>query len=99
VIAIDLFIYSLAAFGLAYIVGWSKLSLPLRERLNPKSLFLALLECPACLGTWVGFAAGYWAWSRGFSSLGWQMSVAVGGLYTCASNLILARLTGLLEGT
>ena len=57
---IDLFVYTISAFGLAYIVGHSKISLPFRERLGRNEfgddppwwtvirLFaLTLLECPA----------------------------------------------------
>lgn len=68
-----LLVYFLGAFGLAYIVGHSTLSLPFRQwlggnpiaeppqpgALGPFGDFLcALIECPACFGFWIGLIAG-----------------------------------------
>ena len=64
-----LFQYSLAAFGLAYIVGHSSISLPVRMLMDPgeelktpsqalRSFLLMLAECPACFGFWTGAVAG-----------------------------------------
>lgn len=54
-------LYFLAAFGFAFIVGHSKISLAFREWLAARGgLFLwfaQLLECPACLGFWIGLVA------------------------------------------
>lgn len=53
-------LYFLAAFGFAFIVGHSWISLAFREwaALSEKGLWFAkLLECPACLGFWIGLAA------------------------------------------
>lgn len=60
-----------AAFGLAFIVGWSKISLPARKVLEQAAeyhrynawgwfcgFFLELIECPACFGFWEGFLYG-----------------------------------------
>jgi len=49
--------YLLTTFGFCYVVGHSKISLPVRELLSKALLgrmLLALVECPACLGWWVG---------------------------------------------
>ena len=64
-----LFFYTVAAFGLAYIVGHSVISLPLRLAVDPGpdvdspakvswAWFLMLIECPACFGFWTGLFAG-----------------------------------------
>ncbi len=99
--ALWLLVYALASFGFAFIVGWSKISLPFRMWLGARNQLavvwlLALVECPACLSTWTGFAAGAWAWKHGLTApLGWFTSMWVAGLFTCASSLILARVVGL----
>lgn len=64
-----LFFYTVAAFGLAYIVGHSVISLPIRIAVDPgqelrgprdaaRAWFLMLIECPACFGFWTGLFAG-----------------------------------------
>lgn len=66
---LGLFFYSVAAFGLAYIVGHSGISLPFRMLLDPgeelatpgqaaRSFVLMLMECPACFGFWTGVFSG-----------------------------------------
>ena len=66
---LGLLFYAVAAFGLAYIVGHSVISLPLRLAVDPGpeiktqrdvfwSWFLMLIECPACFGFWTGLFAG-----------------------------------------
>lgn len=73
-------LYVFASFGFAFVLGYSKISLPLRSWLatyekqtqlpwgdkwidNPKVLralvrwLLALLECPACVGFWLGLGS------------------------------------------
>jgi hypothetical protein len=92
-----LFGYSIAAFGLAYIVGHSEITLGLRRYLADGNAFaqfvLALMECPACLGFWIGICAGLnTPW------FGRSVSIAVcAGLYTCGANFILGRTTGLIS--
>lgn len=64
-----LLFYTVAAFGLAYIVGHSAISLPFRMAVDPGpdvttpsrvfwAWFLMLIECPACFGFWTGLFAG-----------------------------------------
>lgn len=56
----------LAAYGLSWILGRSKITLGVRqwldradsEGLSPAGWMLALLECPACTGWWLGIAYG-----------------------------------------
>jgi hypothetical protein len=66
---LGLLFYTVAAFGLAYIVGHSTISLPFRmvidpgpETTTPKAVlaawFLMLIECPACFGFWEGLFFG-----------------------------------------
>jgi hypothetical protein len=90
---ISLLIYSFAAYGFAFIAGDSKISLPLRTWLDRPGLrrwFLALLECPACLGFhigWIAFATGH----APHSIVHWWGAA----LFTTTSNLLLARLSGI----
>lgn len=66
---LGLFFYAIAAFGLAYIVGHSVISLPIRMAIDPgqelrgpadaaRAWILLLAECPACFGFWTGLFAG-----------------------------------------
>lgn len=96
---IHLLIYLLAAFGVAFVVGYSEVSLPIRERLaaRPRAGIWAakLMECPACLGFHIG-----WAYAVGFRPeflpSGWG-AVALLAFATAGSNLILGRIVGLIK--
>lgn len=52
----------LAAFGVAWIMADSKISLPARHwvvsKLGSESLLIQFLECPPCLSFWLGLAWG-----------------------------------------
>lgn len=104
-----LLIYTLAAFGFAYVIGHAKISLPIRTLLQPeesdKSLFavlrwwiLMLLECPACVGFWLGYwtAAFYPAIFRPhlgiFVGIPFCLVVA---LFTCGTNFVISRFSRL----
>jgi predicted ABC-type sugar transport system permease subunit len=90
---VTLAFYTVATFGLAYIVGFSKISFPTREWMaNWKVLEwpLALLECPACLGFWAGLVYGLAITEPPLSALG-------RGLYTCGANFLLAKWSGLIQ--
>lgn len=84
-----LLFYSIACFGLAYILGFSTITFQVRKwlaaRRGAPRLILALIECPACLGFWTGL----------FLGLHWHDPITW-ALFTCGSNFILARLTGLI---
>ena len=99
---LPLFVWLLAAIGFAYIVGHSVISLPVRLYLAgddeaPGALpgLVALLECPACLGTWCGAIAGALAPQWFGASSSW-LGFALGACATCGSNYLLGRATGLL---
>lgn len=54
-----------------------------------------LIECPMCLGWWTGVVSGFTVLSDGrIDSMLWLWAFVV-GLFTSASNFILARLTHL----
>lgn len=105
-----LVLYTFAAFGLAYILGHSKASLPVRNMLAaladtlprvvgaPLAVLLVLLECLACSGTWIGFLYGrFGAASIGELHLGtWSSGVAL-GLFTCGTNFFFGYAMGLLK--
>lgn len=52
----------LSLYGIAWVVGQSKISLPMREELQLKGdigrFFLTLFECVGCFGFWEGLIAG-----------------------------------------
>lgn len=101
---IDFLFFSLASFGFAYIVGHSAISLPFRMRIDPnrgntvrpwhrtRTWFLTLLECPACLGFWQGLLYGALA-RPAWNPYPWYVLA----LITCATNLYLAKITGLMD--
>lgn len=89
----ELIFYTIAAFGLAYILGHSSISLAPRTWLASKSAWLTeLLECPACLGFWIGlfWALPYWGLAD------WRHFLAY-PVYTAGANFLLGRLTRLIE--
>lgn len=99
----ELLLYTVACFGLAFVIGQSKISLPLRLLLEPqddRQVFRVwvtlLLECPACLGFWFGLIYGLaTGFTFGFPLMGPMGAVGL-ALYTCGANLLLSALSGLL---
>ncbi len=101
----------LACFGLAYVVGHSKISLPFRIALDSARVrnrgliswlagwILALIECPACLGFWFGFIARYvWPVFAGVTVTQQRFLSAITlGLITCTTNFIIGTLTRLIH--
>jgi len=98
----DLLVYCLAAFGLAFIVGSSKITLRMRNAIAPlpkadrtlanglRRFFIELIECAACFGFWEGLAALYF-----FSALvprWWILPLLTSGV-----NLLLAKIAGLMN--
>lgn len=101
--------WSFVAFGVAYVVGHSKISLAWRNplmvaRIGAKSpgsralagVVLTLIECPACLGFWEGLV-GYHLGQRWLVPPDLVLPAASFAFFTLVTNLILARVTGLLE--
>lgn len=99
----NLVLYFLAAFGLAYIVGHSAISMPLRLFIagpseKPRVFFttlIELIECPACLGTWIGLIVGGLEPSL-FLQSWWLMGALAGGCATAGVNFLLATWAGLI---
>ena len=105
-----LFFYTVAAFGLAYIIGHSAISLGVRENISwigrrgaPGKLawvatwFLALIECPACFGTWTGLVVGALYPQIVPFALSWPLASLALGLYSAGTGFILGKATGLIE--
>lgn len=82
----SLFLYFAAAFGLAFIVGHSYITRPVREVLVLRAPTLViLLECPACFGTWVGTFVGLIAPGLfGFDGV-WDQRLLAGVTAGCAT--------------
>jgi len=103
-----LLLYSVACFGVSFAIGHSQISLPFRKLLNPtkvigpigviRAFLVALVECPPCLGFWCGLAYGFAfrpSWAESFYVT--DKGVIELALYSCGSNLILARVVGLIK--
>lgn len=91
--------YTVAAFGFAYVVGHSRISRPVRLALWDVGgpfvrLFVELLECPACLGFWIGGVTGVVLYVNGPLPLPF---VAIAPFYTSGANFLLGRATGLIS--
>ncbi len=100
---VQLVFYTLAAFGLAYVIGHSIATKAIREGLftlgaplPPLRWLVWLVECPACFGFWIGWFTGLWfAWE---SPLGRQLLAAFAiACYTAGTNFVLGKLTGLMQ--
>ena len=93
---LSLIFFSLAAFGAAWVVGYSKVSLPIRERLVTVKFgdyqigdwAVQLLECPSCFGFWLGLIVG--PFFVPFHPIAC-------GLFVTGSNFLLGRVTGLID--
>jgi hypothetical protein len=90
---LSLFVHTLAAFGLAYVVGHSVITRSLREWIagdessRMRFYVITLLECPACLGFWMGLAY----------ALAFEYHPLLAALYVCGTNFIIGRATGLVR--
>lgn len=105
---VSLTFYSISVFGFCWVIGASKITLPPRNLLNNlaapttrqkplrvvSSFLLSLVECPACLGFWVGLVVGFQICAQ----LGQPRLLAIAlGFYTTGVNFLLGRATGLIE--
>lgn len=100
---LSLVLFFLGAFGLAYLAGHSVITMPFRELIGgpiekPRmflGFFVALIECPACFGTWIGGTAG--ALMPGlFLQSTWWAGLLLGACATAAVNLMLGKACGLM---
>ena len=93
-------LFFVSAFGLAYIVGHSKISLPLRTLVGGTpsgapplfpgaAMLIEMLECPACFGFWIGLVYGS-------GREGTFRGAVLWGLATSGVNFALGRWTKLL---
>lgn len=91
---------SFAAFGLCYILGFSKITQGARDAIArwstttearaPVRLAISLIECPMCSGFWMGLL-----YAHIVGGLPWLRSCLYGCI-TCGTNLFLALITGLV---
>ena len=103
-----LFFYTIAVFGLAYIMGHAKVSLGIRTQIfnmgGVAAWLVELVECPACLGTHLGFwfaVFAPWVWLNSIIPLPtttWFSAGVLLGLYTCGTGFVLGRATGWIKG-
>jgi hypothetical protein len=103
--ATSLALFFLACFGFAFAAGHARISLPLREWIDPghkaetpggvaRAWLIALMECPACLSFWCGLLGGllYVEPPAAVPRLLWAVELAFAA---CAVSFILATVTGL----
>lgn len=103
-----LFIYTHAAFGVAYLIGHSKASEPIRDFIMgnaevatasawrvTRRTFVMLIECPVCISTWIGGFAGI---VLGRALGGHHAALAVlFACYTAGASFLLGKLTHLID--
>lgn len=96
-----LIFYTLSTFGLAYILGHSVITKNTREALfalgstfPPLRWFVLLLECPACLGFWIGLVAGLLISEA--EGVRYLLAAFAFACYTAGANFVLGKLTGLM---
>jgi len=99
------FVFNVAAFGLAFIVGRAEITDPFRGLLvflSERHTFIGwitrwgarLLECVVCTGFWIGFVFGAYHWRP--DAARWGLAIAT-GCYVSGANFILGRMTRLIE--
>lgn|SRR5574342_655639 len=90
----QIFLWCLFSYGVAYVIGHSKISLPFREWLSEgrgiKAWVLDLIECPGCLGIHIGFWFGlfYDRLHYAFNDDLFYNAVFL-SFFTCSSNLLI----------
>jgi hypothetical protein len=95
---ISLTTFALEVFALTFIVGQAKISHPFRLWFSRTDFggsivgvwLLALIECNACAGTWLGGIAFFLRLTPAHLLSWWAAA-----LYCCATSLILAKISGL----
>ena len=99
----SLLIYAITVFGFEYIVGRSVISQFPREiyadvfqKSNIALFLLALIECPACLGFWIGLIVAL-KWPLYAASLIASDSVLLFAIFTSGTSLILGKLTRVMD--
>lgn len=95
-----LIVYTVASFGLSWIVGHSRASRPIRLALYDSGGLLAnlvveMLECPGCFGAWLGFFVAL-SVHLIFRDVTAAIFI-VFPTYTAGSNYLLGRATGLIS--
>lgn len=107
-------LYFLAAFGIAFIVGQSKISHPFRVLLGGHQhtdengdsygpcmplipyvgpFLVTLVECPGCLGFWIGLASSNVIWTlAALPDVHALVKLAIFSQATAGSNFILSRI-------
>lgn len=93
--------YSVALFGLCYVIGHSKITLYPREQINRVRFLrwpLALIECPACFSFWIGLFTA-WMWPiHTINIVGSTFAhPLIFAFLSCGSSAIIGLFTGLME--
>lgn len=88
--------YTVSTFGLCYVVGHSAISLPARTRLASAGhvRLVQLLECPACLGFWVGLVCVMGAFFLQVQIPHQRLVLPALPFYNAGAGFLLGRATG-----
>jgi hypothetical protein len=101
ILALNTFAYLMIVWGIYYAIGDSRISQPLRQAMKDQDHFiyqfvLELIECPACVGFWLGLIAGGLIWSQ-FETFPKLAQAIYLGLFTLGVNswlmVIWAKIT------
>jgi hypothetical protein len=103
----SLLLYFLFVFGLAYVIGHARVSLPIREYLSPTpdvapplggfgTWLVRLVECPACLSWHLGLWFGFFGWPLHATTGGRVGDALVLAFGSCGVSFILGRFTRLI---
>lgn len=98
-LTISITIYAFTAFGIAWGVGHSGLSYPVRLRISKTPIgkfMIELLECVGCIGWHTGVVACALGLVPGFPAHAVGPAI-VCGFFTAASNLLLGKITGITD--
>lgn len=103
---VSLFAWSFSVLGLAYIVGHSAISQPIRDwlldvgemRTIRRALcvtFVTLIECPVCFSTWVGLIVGVLG-ATSFGGFYCLIPISL-ACYSAGTSFALGRFTRLID--
>lgn len=96
----EILIWALSSYGMAFIILWGSIFDTPREWLKSKNkFFYDLLSCIICTGTWVGFFMSIMVWSPAahYFNCNWLIAVLVDGCLSATTCYTINKLTDYLD--